>query len=421
MVDAGIAGSISTLSRMERGKQPLRDVDVIRSLAEALGVHPNVLGLADTRKRSGLTRVPDAMVGPGQASAEGIDPMRRRTLITGVAGMAGVATMGTPAVPGPTKSDPVATLVRFLLHPPETMGKPVGLDHLRQQIAAAYSLLQHGRYADLAAYLPHLMSDGLATRAHQPTCQTLAEANGRLATIHTLASELMIKLGHDHLAWTTADRAVQTAQLSDDVLSRASARRAWAIVLRRAGHADTAQRLVIDTAAALQPELHTSAEHLSVYGALLTTAAYTAAVDGNRGDARTLIMEAADAATRLGADANHRHTFFGPTNVAIYQIGIARVLGDSGTAIEVARHINPNAIPAPERRARYWTDVARSFHQWNKPEQCYRALLAAEHATPDEVRYRKPVQHLTTYLLHHPRARNLPGLRGFAVRTGTAV
>ncbi len=350
-------------------------------------------------------------------SVEGTDPMRRRTLITGMAGMAGVAAVGTPAV---ADTEPSADLVRFLLHPPEIAAEAVSLGHLRRQITAAYSLLQHGRYADLAARLPLLMSTTLATRSRQPDRQALSEANGQLATTYTLTSELMIKLGHDHVAWTTADRAVQTAQLSDDVLIRASARRVWAIVLRRAGHADTAQRLIIDTAAALQPYLRTGPEHLSVYGALLTTAAYTAATDGNRGAAHTLITEAADAAARLGADAYHRHTFFGPTNIGIYQIGIARVLGDSGTAIEVARRIDPTAIPAPERRARYWTDVARSFHQWNKPEQCYRALLAAEHAAPDEVRYRKPVQHLTTYLLHHPVARSLSGLRGFAARTGTA-
>lgn len=100
------------------------------------------------------------------------------------------------------------------------------------------------------------------------------------------------------------------------------------------------------------------------------------------------------------------------------RISIARVLGDSGTAIETAQQINPTAIPLVERRARYWSDVARSFHQWNKPTQCYRALLAAERTSPDEVRYRKPIQQITTSLLRHPTAHTLPGLRAFAARTG---
>lgn len=76
------------------------------------------------------------------------------------------------------------------------------------------------------------------------------------------------------------------------------------------------------------------------------------------------------------------------------------------------------AIPLVERRARYWSDVARAFAQWGKPEQCYQALLAAEHASPDEVRYRKPIHQITASLLQHPTAHTLPGLRAFAHRIG---
>jgi hypothetical protein len=34
-------------------------------------------------------------------------------------------------------------------------------------------------------------------------------------------------------------------------------------------------------------------------------------------------------------------------------------------------------------RGRYWVDVARAYHQWGKPERCYRALLAAERTARD--------------------------------------
>lgn len=231
----------------------------------------------------------------------------------------------------------------------------------------------------------------------------------------------MVKLGHDHLAWTTADRAVQAAYGSRDILTQATARRMRGIVLRRAGRAETAQRLVVDAAASLQPQLHRGPEHLSVYGSLLSTAAYTAAVDGDRDTARALIGEAIEAAGRLGVDGNHRFTAFGPTGVGLYRISIARVLGDSGTAIEVARQIDPLAIPVVERRARYWSDVARSFHQWGKPEQCFRALLAAERASPDEVHYRKPIHQITASLLQHPTAHTLQGLYAFARRVGAPL
>jgi hypothetical protein len=73
---------------------------------------------------------------------------------------------------------------------------------------------------------------------------------------------------------------------------------------------------------------------------------------------------------------------FGPANVALYQVSIAQVLGDSGTAIEHAKTLRPATIPTAERQGRYWIDVARAYHQWGKPEPCFRALLSAERAAP---------------------------------------
>ncbi|EWC64555.1 hypothetical protein UO65_0162 [Actinokineospora spheciospongiae] len=69
-----------------------------------------------------------------------------------------------------------------------------------------------------------------------------------------------------------------------------------------------------------------------MYGSLLSTAAYTAAVGGDRDTASTLIGEAADAASQVG-DTNHRGITFGPTGVDLYRVSIARALDDPGTAI----------------------------------------------------------------------------------------
>lgn len=410
--------SISTLSRMERGKQSLSDIRVLRSLADALEIPPHVFGLVDTPRQSVPTPRPTVRVRTILAPDEETDPMRRRTLLTGLTGLASTPAFGTPPHRAVAVDDPVSALETALLDPPLAVHVPVALPHLHREVNTARSVFQRGRYAEVAARLPDLLSTAMATRAELTTSEDIAAANGRLAEICTLATELMVKLGHDHLAWTTADRALQAAYASGDILTQATARRTWGIVLRRAGRAETAQRLVIDTAAALQPDLRRGPEYLSVYGSLLSTAAYTAAVDGDRDTARTLIGEAVGAANQLGADGNHRFTAFGPTGVGLYRISIARVLGDTGTAIEVARRINPVAIPLVERRARYWSDVARAFAQWGKPEQCYRALLAAEHASPDEVRYRKPIHQITASLLQHPTAHTLPGLRAFAHRVG---
>ncbi|MEV6905929.1 hypothetical protein [Amycolatopsis sp. NPDC051071] len=309
---------------------------------------------------------------------------------------------------------------RTLLSPPLTTGTPVEVARLRQAVAVARGVFARGRYAEVATALPALISAASATRIDPRPGDDATAAQAQLAELYTLTTDLAIKTGRDRLAWTVADRATQAADASGDLLTQATARRVWAIVLRRAGYTDTARHMVIDTARALQPMLRTP-DQLSVYGSLMETAAYTAAVDGDRDTAHTYIAEAVDAATRLGTDGNHRYTSFGPTGVGLYQLSIARVMGDAGAAIDHARRINPTGNPSAERRARYWVDVARTFHQLGKPEQCYRALLAAEHASSDEVRYRKPTAAMTSTLLRHPSANRLDGLHEFARRTSPGV
>jgi hypothetical protein len=235
-----------------------------------------------------------------------------------------------------------------------------------------------------------------------------------LADAYITAANFMVKLNDDPLALSLADRALQAAQAGNDPLTKADARRAVGTVLRRTGRRVKARELLLSAITEIEPTGRVSPEQLSMYGTLLEVAAYTAAVDGNRVAASDLIGEAQGAAERLGRDANYRFTAFGPANVTLYQVSIAQVLGDSGTAIEHAKRLRPDAIPTAERRGRYWIDVARAFHQWRKPQPCYRALLAAERDAPAEVRYRPPVHRMTEDLLRADRS--LPGLRDFARR-----
>jgi hypothetical protein len=299
-------------------------------------------------------------------------------------------------------------------------GHPVGplpVTALRAAIGAKREDFQTARYDRLSAELPSLIGAAVATRQ----CATSGEqatACSLLAEAYVVAANFMVKLNDDPLALTLADRALQSAEAGDDALTLADARRAVATVLRRTGWRAKASELLLSAASDIQPGRGTAPEQLSMYGTLLQVAAYTAAVDGNRAAAHEHIGEAKAAAERLGKVANYRYTAFGPANVTLYQISIAQVLGDSGTAIEHAKTVAPGAIPTAERRGRYWIDVARAYHQWNKPGHCYRALLAAERAAPAEVRYRPPVHHLTEELLRVDRG-TLPGLRAFARRIGT--
>lgn len=413
--------SASQISRYERGVQPLTDVTLLRRFAQALAIPPQSLGITEQRDALALRHAEanQRMVNIGGPSLvqdfrqeDGDDPVRRRELLA-AAGLAGAAA----AAPTPRRAAPA----RYALPGFDELlyGKPVSpvpIAALRAATAVRREDFQTARYDRLAAGLPQLI--GAATATLQSASEgAQGTAASLLAEAYIIAANLMVKVNDDPLALTLADRALQSAQAGEDPLTTADARRAMATVLRRTGRRAAAHDLLLSAATAIEPRGHATPEQLSVYGTLLEVAAYTAAVDGNRAAAHDLIGEAGRAAAQLSAGANHRYTAFGPANVTLYHVSIAQALGDSGTAIEHARTLNPAAIPTAERQGRYWIDVARAFHQWTKPEQCYRALLRAERAAPAEVRYRPPVHRMTADLLRARRG-NLADLDAFARRIG---
>lgn len=217
------------------------------------------------------------------------------------------------------------------------------------------------------------------------------------------------------MAWATADRAVQAAYTGGDPMTLAEARRLAATVMRRAQHRDGAQKLMLDAARALQADTGLpDTRHTALYGQLLATASYTAALRDDRDSAWTLFGEAEDAARRASAARAGRFTVL---DLAVYKISVSRVLGDYGTAIDYARLVDPARIVSPERRARYWEDTALALHGRGRAQATFRTLLAAERDIPQEVRFRPWAQQLTADLLSH-NSHNLPGIREFASRVG---
>lgn len=405
----------SAVSRLETGKASFAAVSVRSAFASALGVPPRLLGLADTTTTCTPHATCGARVAGNAASSEGCDPMRRRTVLTGLTSVIGGALLG--ASPARATTDPVTALEDLVLVTPTTAGPPPTARRAWSLLATARDKFQSGSYKDVAIKLPGLVGDVLAGRDQQRTDHDEALLLAAISELYTLATDVMVKLGVDHAAWATADRARQFAEASNDELSIASADRALSVLLRRSGRVERAETLIHNTVATAQRRSHLGPQELSMYGSLLAVAAYTAAVDGDRDTAGTLIAEAGDTARRLGADANHHWTAFGPTTVALYQVSIDQTLGDFGTAITHARRINFDTIAQPERRARGYTDIAKAYHQWGKPEKCLHALLLAERDAPDEL-LRKPVQSMTSDLLTQAPNRILPQVRALAARAG---
>ncbi|TCO24880.1 hypothetical protein EV652_108416 [Kribbella steppae] len=283
------------------------------------------------------------------------------------------------------------------------------------QIAAARADFRATRFSQLARRLPKLLAQAVACREAAALTEA-SQAADRLAQTYNLATQLLVKLHDNGMAWATADRAVQAASSGNDPMVLADARRLAATVMRRTQHRDGAQRLMLDAAR----QLHTDGgladtAAAAVYGQLLAAASYTAALRDDRDSAWTLLEEAENAARRIGTVKNDR---FDMLELAVYKISVSRVLGDFGAAVDYARLVDPARIPSPERRARYWEDTALALHGRGRPQAAFQALVAADRDTPQEVRYRPWAQKLTRDLLSSARHNDLPGMRDFAARVG---
>lgn len=335
--------------------------------------------------------------------------MRRRDLVVGTLGLTtGAALLPTEDAAG------MAFTVEDVIFGGVT-ATPLSDHQLGAQIAAAKADFRACRYSQLARRLPRLLAQATEGRDQAPAGQ-VGRASARLSQAYGVATQLLIKLYDDGMAWSTSDRAVQAARASGDPLVIAEATRLAATVLRRTRHRDGAQRLVLRAAQQLDADTGlTDLRQTAMYGKLLAVAAYTAAMRDDRDTAWTLLREAEDAARRAGTAADR----FNPLDLAVYKISVARVLGDYGTAVAHARQVDPTRITAPERRARYWEDTALALHGRGSPAGAFRALLAAERDTPQEVRYRPWAQNLIHELISTRTA--LPGVRELAARIGIAV
>mgnify|MGYP000109069808 CR=1 FL=1 len=391
--------SAASLSRIERGRQRLTDVSALRRLADVFDIPPELFGLTNSgtsASHHGSTSIV-RLRGSRSWPETGEDVIRRRAVLSGLAGLAGAA---IPTGPG---ADPSTT-------------PPVGPVELRATLAAASADLQACRYARLATRLPQLVTGAATVTANAVDDQRCA-ATALATRAYHLTAQVLIKLHEDGMSWSIMDRAGQTARACGDPLLQAEHARITAIVLRRTRHRDTAQEVVLTGAATLDTTTGLrQRDDVTAYGRLLATAAYTAALADQRNTALDLLAEADEAARR--ADLKPA---FGSVDVALYRIGVCRALGDFGAAVECARAITPQQLGTVERRARYWQDTALALHGRGANAEAYRALLAAEQTAPQEVRYRPWAQRLTVDLLSSDRHRSLPDLRTFAARVGVDV
>ena len=280
--------------------------------------------------------------------------------------------------------------------------QPPSLDDLGRDIAGIWTSYQQSRYGELAHRLPVLIDECLtAERAYGG--DEGRRANVLTAYVHHVATLLLTKLGETDLAWIAASRGLAAANASEDHVAIGSLSRAAAHALTSNGEYHQAREVGAAAAAYLQPLLSIpTPQLLSVYGSLHLMCALSAARDDDRQTARTHLAEAGDSAKRLGSDANHVWTAFGPTNVTIHQVCVALELGDVQRAIAIGPHLDTSRMPI-ERRVRHAIEVARAYMRYNRTDDALTELLSAEQIASDQVRYHQLSRMVVREILSRPR------------------
>ncbi|MHB9759914.1 helix-turn-helix domain-containing protein [Streptomyces sp. BYX5S] len=275
-------------------------------------------------------------------------------------------------------------LTPLLGSPPDE--EPPTLPDLRTHVEEVLDAYQASRYGFATRRLPLVLADALAaSRAYSG--HDREEAHALLALTYQGAAMVLGKVGETELAWIAADRGLAAAQLSGQSAVLGSLFRAVTHCLLATGRFAPAIQLVNNAAATMQPELvHADDEHLSVYGTLFLAGAMAAARAEDRATTQSFLREADETAQRLGADANHLWTAFGPTNVAIHCVATAGELGDIQVAADLGPRIDTSGLPV-ERRVRHSLEVARALSSWNRTDDALDALLDAERIAPEQVRH----------------------------------
>jgi transcriptional regulator with XRE-family HTH domain len=293
--------------------------------------------------------------------------------------------------------------------------EPPSLNALRQEATTLWDAYQASRFGYVTGQLPGLLRRA-QTAADLLDGQDQDDARSLLGLTYQLAATQLTKLGETDLAWIAADRGLSAVRPVGDPAITGSLFRSVSHALLSTGRYQDAVRLTTDAADFLDQYLTDAGpELLSVYGTLLLGGSVAAARANDAGTARTFLTAADEAATRLGKDANHLWTAFGPTNVAIHRVATAGELGNIQVAIELGPRVNTSALPM-ERRVRHALEVSRAYSSWNRQDEALSVLLDAEQMAPEQVRHHFLGRQLVLTWIRQQRSKPSSELVGLARR-----
>lgn len=379
---------LSTTGRWERGTltpQPWRRPD----LAKLLKVSLDELDI--------LLNPPQAKMAAGHASATRREVMLDAALLTGV--IASDHMLGT--------------------HSEEPLRHRTTLASASARVVDLHRKYQAARYGDVARRLPAVSAAVDALVADGPA-RKRREALSLQCSVAIAAAKLATKAGDGEAGWTAAERAREAAELAEDTFGLAAAAYQRACALLRAGNGEKAEQIAVSAADDLRGQDPQSA---TWRGALTLIGSIIAARRNDFAAADERLEHADELARWLGADGNIGWTAFGPTNVLIHRTSVAVALNDPRGALATAEQVDITALPVGlnGRQAQFYLDSAWAHAQLTEDPQAVIHLLETERVAPELVRANPNARSLIEDLLARERRRDVPALRGLALRAGVAA
>lgn len=340
----------SWMSQVERGIQPVRRLDVMQELADALGVSTQALDPAAPLQDP----VHSATV---QLKSNDLDAAR-------------MAISGHPAL-------------GTLLGTDQSSDAVPDLDALQDEVEEVWSLTHQARFAEVSEMVTALVP-ALEHAVRVVSPEDKPRGYRMLARAYQALAAAFARQGDSGSSWVSADRAVAAAELSGDVLLVGAGVFRMVHAFVRLGKLGEAEHAVTGAVEAVGSMADLAPEGLSVLGSLHLAKALVHARCSQRTEAREEIGKARAVADRLAEDRNDYNLEFGPTNVSIQAVSTAVDLGDAGEAIDLAETIDASAL-SPERYGRLLMDLGRAHAQRRHLGEATSCLLRAEELSPETV------------------------------------
>ena len=307
--------------------------------------------------------------------------------------------------------------------PPEEDAPPRPVRELEARVSESSDLVQAVSYMRLGEMLPELLAD-LRAAAAVATGEQRTQVWLLMREAYDNAKRLGYDLGYGDLGALAVSLEERAALESGDPLAVALSRGVRAWTLTGAGAFAAAYRLLVGTAEGLQKELkearddaEAAAPGWSIWGFMHLQAALSAARSGDAPRTWDHFDAAQHAASRLEGDRDDFRLSFGPTNTAVWGVGLAVELQDGPAAVARARDIAVRPALPKERAGHHYMDLARGHFYNGDHASALGSLVTARRIAPQQTRY-NPMARETVLALARAERRSTESLRGMAAWMG---